>query len=245
MAAVRGQRPPQRRRPARRPGSMLRLCRDLLALRRAEFGGRIASYEQLPAPPGVWAYRRGPLLVAANFTDEGVTLRGLAEILLATSPAVRDGQRGCGSGPGKGSSHERPDGSLASRNSGSSRGLIALYRLLEQRPADGVVDDATAAELADGRTLARGSTRQLRDRFGPHVIPCARRAPYSRLARQPGPRQEAGVAEPMSLVGDHLGFAADDKAPDVHGTGSRRIAPPARSVAGLGDSAGLVPANDN
>jgi alpha-glucosidase len=76
------------------PGSTLNLCRDLLALRKAEFAGQITGYEQLPAPPGVWLYRCGPLLVAANFTDEGVTLRGLAEILLATSPAVRDGAAG-------------------------------------------------------------------------------------------------------------------------------------------------------
>ena len=52
------------------PASTLRFCRDLLALRRAEFGGTIAAYTQLPAPPGVWLYRAGGLVVAANFSGE-------------------------------------------------------------------------------------------------------------------------------------------------------------------------------
>ena len=43
------------------PGSVLRFCRSLLALRRAEFGGRIAPYELLPAARGLWAYRAGGL----------------------------------------------------------------------------------------------------------------------------------------------------------------------------------------
>jgi glycosidase len=66
------------------PASVLRLCRDLIALRRAEFGragsgaagrgGRIASYRELPGPPGLWAYRVDGLLVAGNFTGEPITL---------------------------------------------------------------------------------------------------------------------------------------------------------------------------
>ena len=71
------------------PGSTLRLCRDLLALRRAEFAGQITGYEQLPAPPGVWSYRCGPLLVAANFTGQAVTLPDPAgEVVLATGPGA-------------------------------------------------------------------------------------------------------------------------------------------------------------
>jgi alpha-glucosidase len=50
------------------PGSVLHLCRDLLALRRADSGGRIADYRALPAPPEVWAYRAGGLTVLANFS---------------------------------------------------------------------------------------------------------------------------------------------------------------------------------
>jgi alpha-glucosidase len=56
------------------PASVLHLCRDLIALRSAAFGGRIASYRELPGPPGLWAYRVGDLLVTANFSGEPVTL---------------------------------------------------------------------------------------------------------------------------------------------------------------------------
>jgi alpha-glucosidase len=67
------------------PASALRLCRDLLALRRTEFAGQIAAYEHLPSPPGTWIYRSGGLLVAANFTGDPVTLPGLqGEVLIAT-----------------------------------------------------------------------------------------------------------------------------------------------------------------
>jgi alpha-glucosidase len=66
-------------------GSVLWLCRRLLALRRAEPGGQVASYQQLPAPPGVWCYRAGGLVVTANFSDERVALAGPAgQVLLAT-----------------------------------------------------------------------------------------------------------------------------------------------------------------
>ena len=71
------------------PASTLRFCRELLALRRAEFGGTIAAYTQLPGPPGVWVYRVGGLVVAANFTDEPACLGELAgPLLLSTSRAA-------------------------------------------------------------------------------------------------------------------------------------------------------------
>jgi alpha-glucosidase len=74
------------------PGSTLNLCRELLALRRTATGGQVASYERLPAPPGVWSYRSGPLLVTANFTDHPVALPDRpGDVLLTTDP---------GSGPG-------------------------------------------------------------------------------------------------------------------------------------------------
>ncbi len=67
--------------------STLRFCRDLLALRRAEFAGTIPAYQELPGPAGVWTYRTGNLMVAANFTGEEVRLPGAAgERLLSTSP---------------------------------------------------------------------------------------------------------------------------------------------------------------
>jgi alpha-glucosidase len=71
------------------PDSILSLCRRLIALRRAELGGGIAAFEQLPAPDGVWAYRVGPLVVAANFSDRPVDVPAAAgEMLLTTSGAA-------------------------------------------------------------------------------------------------------------------------------------------------------------
>src|SRR6185437_8517084 len=52
--------------------SVLRLCRDLIALRSVEHGGRIASYRQLPAPRDVWAFQAGGPRVAANFSARPV-----------------------------------------------------------------------------------------------------------------------------------------------------------------------------
>jgi alpha-glucosidase len=52
------------------PASTLSLCRDLLALRRAEVGGQIADYEELAASETLWAYRTGGLVVAANFSGQ-------------------------------------------------------------------------------------------------------------------------------------------------------------------------------
>ena len=75
------------------PDSVLWLCKRLLALRRAELGGGIADYQQLPAPEGVWAYRVGPLLVAANFSGRPADLSAAVsaaagEVLLTTSGAT-------------------------------------------------------------------------------------------------------------------------------------------------------------
>lgn len=66
------------------PDSVLWLCRRLLALRRAEFGGRAAAYEHLPAPDGVWCYRAGGLVVAANLSPRPAALPAAAgETLLS------------------------------------------------------------------------------------------------------------------------------------------------------------------
>lgn len=68
-------------------GSVLRPCRGLIALRSAEFRERIASYRQLPAPPGVWAFQADRLQVTANFSDTPVlacsTAGALAGVTLA------------------------------------------------------------------------------------------------------------------------------------------------------------------
>ena len=78
------------------PDSTLHLSRELIALRRAEFGGQLASYTQLDGPPGVWAYQTGGLMVVANFTDAPVSLAevgsGVAGPVLVRSdgPAAAD-----------------------------------------------------------------------------------------------------------------------------------------------------------
>jgi hypothetical protein len=67
--------------------SVLWLCRRLLALRHAELGGEIASFERLPSAAGVWAYRIGPLQVAANVTADPVPMpEDFGERLLRTGP---------------------------------------------------------------------------------------------------------------------------------------------------------------
>jgi hypothetical protein len=69
---------------------VLRFCRDLLALRRATLGGRIAGYQALPAPPGLWAYRTGSLTVLANFSDRPVSPPGPAgAVVLSTQGPAR------------------------------------------------------------------------------------------------------------------------------------------------------------
>jgi len=74
------------------PGSVLQLCHDLLALRRAELAGQIAGYTRLPGPGGTWVYRSGNLTVALNFSGEPVTLPGpAAPVLLATAGPAEPG----------------------------------------------------------------------------------------------------------------------------------------------------------
>jgi alpha-glucosidase len=67
------------------PDSVLSLCRRLLALRRAELGGGIASFEALASADGLWVYRTGALVVTVNLTGAPHDLPGEAgEILLRT-----------------------------------------------------------------------------------------------------------------------------------------------------------------
>jgi len=84
------------------PASTLQLCRELVALRRAELGGQLASYAQLDGPPGVWAYRTGNLAVVANFTDAPVSLSEVGgEAGVAGEMLIRSESSGAGS-PGAG-----------------------------------------------------------------------------------------------------------------------------------------------
>ena len=73
-------------------GSVLWLCKRLLALRRAEHGGSVADYQELPAAEGQWAYRVGSLLVAANLSARPADLpaavsAAAGEMLLTASGA--------------------------------------------------------------------------------------------------------------------------------------------------------------
>ena len=64
---------------------MLRLCQQLLALRKAEVGGQIAQYRELAVDGGLWAYQAGGLTVLANLSAGPVTWPGdLGEILITT-----------------------------------------------------------------------------------------------------------------------------------------------------------------
>src|SRR5207244_1547477 len=60
------------------PRSVLHLCRDLIALRRESPDLRQGCYTTLPAPEGLWAWRRGPgTAVAVNLSDVPGTVDGV------------------------------------------------------------------------------------------------------------------------------------------------------------------------
>ena len=73
-------------------GSTLHLVRDLIALRRGERDLSSGAYATLPAPDGVWAWRRGEgFAVAVDLGGRGGSMSGLAgEVVLGTDRA-RDG----------------------------------------------------------------------------------------------------------------------------------------------------------
>jgi glycosidase len=74
------------------PGSVLTFTRDLIALRRRLPELRTGSYEELPAEPGVWAWRRGEHVgVALNLSDRETRVQGLEGTVAASSPRDREG----------------------------------------------------------------------------------------------------------------------------------------------------------
>ncbi|HMC43584.1 MAG TPA: alpha-amylase family glycosyl hydrolase, partial [Acidimicrobiales bacterium] len=76
------------------PSSMLTLTRQLLALRRESPDLRRGDYRSLPAPDGVWAWRRGDrVAVALNLSDDAAVMPGLrGRVRLGTAPG-REGER--------------------------------------------------------------------------------------------------------------------------------------------------------
>ena len=79
---------------SRDPDSALSLCRRLIAMRHAEFGGRAADYKPLPSAEDSWSYRVGGITVLANFSDERLPATPPAgDVLLASygkEPAADD-----------------------------------------------------------------------------------------------------------------------------------------------------------
>jgi alpha-glucosidase len=76
------------------PGSILTLCRDLIALRRSEpdlHGGR---YESVESPPGVWSWRRGKRFrVVLNLTDRAARVDARDGTIAIGTHRDRDGER--------------------------------------------------------------------------------------------------------------------------------------------------------
>jgi len=68
------------------PSSILSFCRELIALRRRRTELSHGRYEQLDAPAGVWAWRRGQeTVVAINLTAQPAQLDLGGEVILSTS----------------------------------------------------------------------------------------------------------------------------------------------------------------
>jgi glycosidase len=75
------------------PGSVLHLCRDLIALRRARADLRTGGYTALPTTGDAWAWRRGErTVVATNPSDrEAEVSLAAGEVLIGTR-RERDGE---------------------------------------------------------------------------------------------------------------------------------------------------------
>jgi alpha-glucosidase len=78
------------------PGSVLRLCRDIIALRRARSDLHTGAYAAVEAPAEVWGFRRGEgTVVLVNCSERKVRVRADGTVLLSTSPGRR-GERPAG-----------------------------------------------------------------------------------------------------------------------------------------------------
>jgi len=81
----------------RDPHSTLSLCRDLIGLRAAVPDLRAGTYASIPAPDGVWAWRRGDrIVVALNLSDEPAVLDGVTGLVRIGTNRERDGERARG-----------------------------------------------------------------------------------------------------------------------------------------------------
>lgn len=81
----------------REPGSVLHLCRDLIALRRERTDLAIGGYAGLPAPPGVWAWKRGTrTTVVINASDDPTAFTADRAKVVVGTRRERDGERVAG-----------------------------------------------------------------------------------------------------------------------------------------------------
>ncbi|MBD0339307.1 MAG: alpha-amylase [Thermoleophilia bacterium] len=71
------------------PDSVLRLCRDLIGLRR-ELAA--APYETLSTGPGIWAWRRGGATVAVNLSARPAHVRPVEGVVRVSTDRSRDGE---------------------------------------------------------------------------------------------------------------------------------------------------------
>jgi alpha-glucosidase len=78
----------------RDPGSVLHLCRDLIALRRARSDLRTGSYAAVDAPEGVWAWRRGDhTIVVVSCSDRLLDMPVDEGVVLVGTRGEREGER--------------------------------------------------------------------------------------------------------------------------------------------------------
>jgi alpha-glucosidase len=76
------------------PASVLHLCRDLIAARRAGTDLTRGAYAPLDAPDGVFAYRRGAAtVVAINLSPDAHELSDVPGTVLVATDRERDGER--------------------------------------------------------------------------------------------------------------------------------------------------------
>jgi alpha-glucosidase len=75
------------------PGSVLRLARDLIALRRSRSDLALGSFEPVEAPEGVWAWQRGKATEVAVNTSDRPAKVDVGEVLVG-SVREREGERG-------------------------------------------------------------------------------------------------------------------------------------------------------
>jgi alpha-glucosidase len=73
--------------------SVLSLTHDLVALRRSSPDLQLGDYATMPAPTGVWAWRRGETtVVLLNLSDEPSALTGLSGQIAISTDRTRDGE---------------------------------------------------------------------------------------------------------------------------------------------------------